>query len=248
MELQEKEKIEIEFWKNSPSENPAVFTVDNFINKNRQAEILLKKIKKHQLRKTKPKYILELGAGQGWASCLMKKFIFPEAQCTVSDISPYAIQSIPYWEKVYQTTIDKVVACKSYELPFSDKSFDFIFCYAAAHHFVEIEKTLVEVKRVLNKGGKCIFFYEPTCSKLFYPLHLKYVNGQRPEVPEDVLIPSDIQKISERIGLTFENHYDHSSQSTDSLVMKIYFGILNTVPFIKKVLPSSSDLRFTKHD
>ncbi len=246
MELQEKEKIEIEFWKNSASENPSVFTVENFINKNRQAEILLKKINKHDLRKTNPKNILELGAGQGWASCLMKKFIFPQASCIVTDISPYAIESIPYWEKVYQIKIDKAVACKSYQLPFPDDSFDFIFCYAAAHHFVEIEKTLSEVKRVLTKGGQCIFFYEPTCSKLFYPLHLKYVNGQRPEVPEDVLIPSELKKISENIGLKFENHYDHSSQTTDSLVMKLYFTLLNTVPLIKKILPSSSDLRFTK--
>lgn len=246
MKLHEKEKIEIEFWKNSPSENPSVFTVENFINKNRQAEILLKKIRKHNLKDTNPKNILELGAGQGWASCLMKKFIFPKAKCTVTDISPYAIESIPYWEKVYQVKIDHAIACKSYKLPFENDSFDFIFCYAAAHHFVELEKTLEEINRVLTKGGQCIFFYEPTCSKIFYPLHLKYVNGQRPDVPEDVLIPAELKEISERIGLVFENHYDHSSQTTDSLVMKIYFSLLNSVPFIKKVLPSSSDLSFTK--
>jgi len=244
MELQEKERIEIEFWKNSPSENPSVFTVENFINKNRQAEILLKKINNHQLRNRKPKSVLELGAGQGWASCLMKRFIFPTASFTVTDISPYAIESIAYWEKIYQIDIENKLACRSYELPFAEQSFDLIFCYAAAHHFVELEKTLLEIKRVLNTNGQCIFFYEPTCSKLFYPLHFKYVNGQRPEVPEDVIIPSAVDKISKAIGLNYVNHYDHTSQSSASLAMKIYFSLLNTIPFIKRLLPSSSDLSF----
>ncbi len=40
-----------------------------------------------------------------------------------------------------------------HELPFDDRSFDIVTCRRAAHHFVNIEKSLDEMKRVLAYGG-----------------------------------------------------------------------------------------------
>lgn len=42
------------------------------------------------------------------------------------------------------------------ELPFADGSFDIVFSRLAFHHFPDIEKPFLEMKRVLKPGGKLI--------------------------------------------------------------------------------------------
>lgn len=246
MDLKEKEKIEIEFWKNSQYENPGSFSLGNFLNKTGQAKTLNTKINNHLTHFANAKNVLELGAGQGWASAFMKRWIIPTASFTVTDISPYAIKSVKYWEDSYNVKLNKALACKSYDLPFDDQSFDLVFCYAAAHHFVKLEETLAEVYRVLKPSGKCVFLYEPTCSKFLYPIHFRYVNRQRPDIPEDVLIPKDVKKVGEALNFKVEHIYDHRSQELSSIGMGIYFKIISKLSFLQKILPSSSDFIFTK--
>ena len=248
MNLEEKENIEIEFWKNSQYENPGSFSLGNFLNKTEQAKILNTKINKHLKHFAHASKVLELGAGQGWASAFMKRWIIPNASFTVTDISQYAIESVPYWEALYNIKLNEAKACKSYELPFDDQSFDLVFCYAAAHHFVKLEETLVEVYRVLKPSGKCVFLFEPTCSKLFYKMHFRYVNRQRPEIPEDVLIPKEVKRMAEKIGLEVEHHYDHQSQVDNSIGMALYFKFISTLSFLQRILPSSSDFIFIKKE
>ena len=42
----------------------------------------------------------------------------------------------------------------AHQLPFADRSFDLIACRAAAHHFVDLPRALVESARVLRRGGR----------------------------------------------------------------------------------------------
>ena len=176
----------------------------------------------------------------------MKKYFVPDAQYTVTDISPFAIESLHYWEAVFDVKILHSLACKSYEVPLKDESFDLIFCYAAAHHFVRIKESLAELKRLLKPGGCILFLYEPTCSKWFYPLHFKYVNSVNHSTPEDILIPSDIEKIARSLDLTYTHFYDAQQRIIRSISLAIYFRILKTFPFLQSILPSSSDMLFTK--
>jgi ubiquinone/menaquinone biosynthesis C-methylase UbiE len=246
IDLSQKEQVEIDFWKNSPKENPEVFSRGNFLNKTREARQFNYKINRHKKVFRKKKNILELGAGQGWASCYLKKFLLPNSHFTVTDISIYAIESLPYWEKVYDVKIDNKLACKSYEVPLRDGSFDLIFCYAAAHHFVKLDETIKECQRLLMPGGQMIFLYEPTCSRLFYPLHFKYVNTAAHNTPEDVLIPGEIKKLAKKHELKFVNHYDAHQTLIRSIPIHLYFRFLKALPFLQKTLPSSSDMVFTK--
>lgn len=246
MDLKEKEKIEIDFWKNSQYENPDSFSLANYLNKTDQLKTLNTKINNHLKYFADAKQVLELGAGQGWASAFMKRWIIPEATITVTDISPYAVESVKYWEEVFNVEIENAEACKSYELSFQDEQFDLVFCYAAAHHFVKLEETLKEIYRVLKPSGKCVFLYEPTCSKMFYRMHYNYVNRQRPEIPEDVLIPKEVIKMGEKLDFTVEHHYDLSSQKNQSIGMSIYFKFISSFSFLKRLLPSSSDFIFIK--
>lgn len=246
MDLKEKERIEIEFWKNSQTENPESFTLGNFLNKIDNIEILHSKISKHRKIFKNVDTCLEIGAGQGWASSFIKRWILPHAKMTVSDISPYAIESVKYWEEFYDIKIEKALSCKSYELPFEDQSFDLVFCFAAAHHFVKLEETLTEVHRVLKPSGKCLFLYEPTSHRLTYKLHLAYVNSTNPSTPEDILIPKEIKKMGEDLQFKVEHVYDHKSQNPKSLLMGFYFKFISTFKFLEKILPSSSDFIFIK--
>lgn len=248
MNLEDKEKLEIEFWKNNKLESPETFTRQNFLGKTLQLQTFTKKIHKRFKFIKGKKNVLELGAGQGWASSYLKKWFLPNAKFTVTDISPYAVASVKYWEQIYDIKIDQTLACKSYELPFQDNTFDFIFCYAAAHHFVEVEETLKEIKRVLQAKGTCIFFYEPTCSKLFYKMHLKYVNSLNPGTPEDILIPKEMKAISERVGLEYLQVYDVQSQHIRSLFIGFYFKLISTFSFLQNWLPSSSDFIFINNE
>lgn len=246
MDLKEKERIEIEFWKNNKSENPSSFTLGNFLNKINQISILHSKISKYKEHFDGIHACLELGAGQGWASSFIKRWIAPQAKMIVTDISPYAVESVKYWEALYDIKVDKALACKSYELPFEDESIDLVFCFAAAHHFVKLEETLTEVKRVLKPSGKCLFLYEPTSHRITYKLHLSYVNSTNPSTPEDILIPNEIKKMGSSLNFKVEHYYDHSSQNPKSLVMGMYFKFISTFSFLQKILPSSSDFIFIK--
>ena len=248
MNLQEKENIEINYWKDSAYESPDMFTVGNYLNKMQECKNLeyrINKYKKHILGK---RSVLEIGAGQGWASCFMKKYYLADAKFTVTDISPYAIKSIVEWEKEFGISIDRSFASKSYEIDAGDKSFDLIFCYASAHHFVLFEKTLEELRRVLSDDGCIFFFYEPTCSALFYPLHYWYVNKAPHVTPEDVIVPSKIRDICLKLNMNYMNHYEPRQIIIRSIPLAIYFSILKLFPFLNKILPSSSDLYFEKTD
>lgn len=246
MEIRQKEKLEIDYWRDSRIESPKVFSKANFLNKVQECRNFDYKIRKHRKLIKSKKSILEVGAGQGWASCFLKKYYLPNSIFTVTDISPHAIESTNYWESLFDVKIDKAYSAKSYELDENDYQFDFIFCYAAAHHFVMYERTLIELKRVLKKGGHIIFFYEPTCSKLFYPIHYYYVNNIPHHTPEDVIIPSQIESICSRIGLNYTNQYDPNQVIIRNLGIGFYFSFLRKFPFLQNILPSSSDLIFHK--
>jgi len=244
--LSEKEKIEINYWRDSHFESPKTFTKGNLINKIQECKIFDYKINKYLELFRDKNSVLEIGAGQGWASCFLKKYYLPSSDFTVTDISPYAIESIKNWESFFDVKIDKYYPSKSYELSEGNRQFDLIFCYAAAHHFVLIEETLIELKRLLSDDGHILFLYEPTSSKFSYPLHHYYVNKIPHSTPEDVLIPSKIKSMCSKIGLKYENHYDPNQMIIRNIPIAIYFSFLRILPFLQKLLPSSSDLIFYK--
>lgn len=44
----------------------------------------------------------------------------------------------------------------AHDLPFDNSAFDIVTCRRAAHHFVDIGKSLIEMKRVLTNGGRLV--------------------------------------------------------------------------------------------
>jgi len=242
----EQEKKEIEFWKNSEYESPSNFSIETVVYKLAEAKIFLEKIKKYEDFFKNSNNILEIGAGQGWASCILKK-LYPHKNIYCSDISKYAIESLKHWEKLFQVKVDKEIVCNSYKIPLPDNCMDTIFCFQSAHHFRKHEKTLKEIYRVLKPMGHCIYLFEPSCKSYIYKPAYKRVNRKRPEVPEDILIYKNILNLANNAGFQ-KNKIQFSPTLTNRGPFEtIYYYILQKIKFLQKLLPCTADYFFQKN-
>ena len=87
------EQREAEYWRDSEHENPESNSVHNLVNKMFDLGILLNLLKtyEHEFTKIRSSRVLELGGGQGWGSCLVKR-LFSDTHVTLTDISPFAVR------------------------------------------------------------------------------------------------------------------------------------------------------------
>lgn len=243
-ELSKKEQKEIDFWKRSETESPESKSVINLVEKLGDAKIFIDCILQHERIFAHASSFLELGAGQGWASCIVKS-LFPEAHVTATDISPHAVASVQKWERVFDTDLDTTYACKSYDIPEDDTSLDCIFCFAAAHHFVAHRRTLYEIDRVLAPGGHCFYFYEPSCLPIWHPIAHRRVNRKRPEVPEDVLIYPEIRTLARESGLSCNLQFYPSTLKRGAFET-IYYTLLQKIRPFQHLLPCTVNYHFSK--
>ena len=242
--IEAKQKIEIAFWRDSEDESPESDSIHNIINKISDAGVFLDCLKRHQSKLAITGRILELGAGQGWASCVYKR-LFPRAHVTATDISEYAIASLHKWERLFEVKIDHSYACTSYKTNESDASVDQVFCFSAAHHFLAHKRTMNEISRVLKPGGTAFYFHEPASPKYLYQLAYRRVNKKRPQVPEDVLITSELHKLAQSNQLDFHVDY-YPSLIKRGPFETVYFFILGRFPILQRILPCSAIFIFTK--
>lgn len=240
----QRHRIEIDYWRTSEHESPESDSVFNIINKVTDAPAFLSCLHRHYTTAIEGQRVLELGGGQGWAACLFKR-LYPIAHVTATDISPYAIQSVPKWEYIWRTKIDRAYACRSYETKEADSSIDFAFCFAAAHHFVKQEATLRELKRILKPGGRALYLYEPTTSKPLHRLAHWRVNRLRPAVPEDVLITSRIVELAGKHGLSTVVDY-FPSTARRGPAETIYYAVLQRLSVLQRWLPCTANLEFRR--
>ncbi|MFZ5366049.1 MAG: class I SAM-dependent methyltransferase [Patescibacteria group bacterium] len=99
------------------------------------------------------KRVLELACGNGWASLLVKRKN-PNVEVYASDISFHCLNiQGRQMSEIMRVRPDYFVVCDAEKLPFKDNFFDTVFVFASLHHFPNIEKALLEVKRVLKPGG-----------------------------------------------------------------------------------------------
>jgi SAM-dependent methyltransferase len=245
LSISQKQEIEISFWRNSLCESPENESISNIINKISDAEVFIDCLNRFKEFHSYSGKVLELGAGQGWASCIYKK-MYPQSEVITTDISEFALESVQKWERIWKVKIDKAYRCLSYQTSESDNSVDFIFAFASAHHFLAHNRTLKEISRILKSGCSAIYLFDTGCSKFFYPLMYRLVNKLRVEVPEDVLILSEIKSLAKRNNLSIRIDY-YPSLIKRGYIQKKYFQLLNFLPFIRKVLPCSVNIIFTKY-
>jgi SAM-dependent methyltransferase len=245
LSLTQKQEIEISFWKNSPTESPKNESISNIINKISDAEVFIDCLNRFKEYHSQTGKVLELGAGQGWASCIYKK-MYPQSEVIATDISEQALKSVYKWERIWNVKIDKTHQCPGYHTSEPNDSVDFIFAFASAHHFLAHNRTLKEIARILKPGCTAIYLYDTGCSKLFYPLMFQLVNKLRSEVPEDVIILSEIKKLAKENSLSVSIDY-YPSLIKRGFMQRRYFQLLKFLPFMQKVLPCSVNIVFKKN-
>jgi SAM-dependent methyltransferase len=242
--VEEKQKTEIDYWRSSETESPESDSVENIINKVSESAVFLDCLQRFKKELPGEGVVLELGAGQGWASCLYKR-LYPLCRLITTDISPYAVASLSKWEELWKVKVDGFYACKSYETREADASVDAVFCFASAHHFLEHRKTLVEILRILKPGSRCFYFYEPACPRFWYGPAYWRVNRKRPDVPEDVLVVSRIRDLAQKVGLQVTVDYYPCLIRRGPLEM-VYYYLLARVPLLKRLFPCTVNFIFQK--
>jgi ubiquinone/menaquinone biosynthesis C-methylase UbiE len=188
--------------------------------------------------------VLELGGGQGWSSCLIKR-LHPAAHVTLTDISPFAVQSAGKWESVFSTRLDAAYACNSDAIEEPDDSLDLVYCFAAAHHFRSHRRTLRELKRVLRPGGVALYLYEPACPRIWHGISYRRVNRVRPAVEEDVLVWQELLKVARELGLEARVDF-HPSTLHRRPIAAVYYAVLSWMPWLCRLVPCSANFVFTK--
>lgn len=245
-DLKKIQQEEIDFWKNSQDESPGSRSTKKILEKASNGIILLECIAKiKEINWDKQLTVLEIGGGQGWASCILKS-LHKNCRFVTTDISEYAIASINQWEDIFDTKIDKTYACTSYETNEDDESIDLVFTFAAAHHFLKHRRTLREMHRILSHNGVAAYIFEPVTPPYWYKLAYKRVNSIRPEVHEDVLDLSRIAKISNELGLEFKVIFTPIFNSRIGFFNTVYYMVLNKLPFLQKFFPATATLVFKK--
>lgn len=229
---------EAEFWSTDPFERPGADTLENLVNKTQDAAVFFGLVTQFEPLFRRATRIGEVGGGQGWASCLLKRR-FPAAHVVVTDAVPEAVAGLPIWERVFDCTLDGAHAAPAQALPFGDRSIDLLFCFAAAHHFVDHDAALREVRRVLAPGGHCLWLYEPTAPRWIHGAAERRVNRKRVDVPEHVLVPADVRTVAARHGLSCDVVYC-TSTAHRGRVETLYFTVLGAVPLLTRVLPCTA--------
>jgi SAM-dependent methyltransferase len=242
--LEERERREIVFWRDSEHECPASDSLANVINKMTDCGVFLDILQGYGTYFNSAKTVLELGGGQGWASCVVKK-LYTHLRVTLTDISEYAIQSKHKWERIFEVDLDNAYACKSYEISESPSSIDVVFCYAAAHHFADLDRTITEISRVLRSGGHCFFFHEPTTIRLLHALAYKRVNKKRSVVPEDVIVYRKLIETARKNSLKAHVQFNPSLIKRGPLET-VYYFILSKSGLLQRILPCTANFHFQK--
>ena len=242
--VEERQQIEVEYWRTSELEAPGPLSMPNLINKMGDAAVFFHLFGLYRDLFLPGGRILELGGGQGWASCMVKRLL-PNAHVTTTDISPHALQALMHWEHVFSVKVDEQYACKAYDTDEADGSVDLAFTFASAHHFIEQERTIAELRRILKPGGVALYLYEPTSNKFFYPAMHWRVNRKRPAVPEDILVPARLKRSALANGLDIRVDYFPSLIKRGPIEM-IYYAIISALPLLTAVLPCSANIVIKK--
>ncbi len=241
-----KEQIRIEtaFWRDDERERPESDSIENIVNKVTDCQVFLEVSKEYDLFFKSARTVFELGGGQGWASCALKK-VHPHLTVVLSDITDHAVASRHKWERIFQVSLPRAIACTSYQIPLKPASTDIVFCYAAAHHFGDMEGTLKEIHRVLTRGGHCFFLHEPAVIRPLYGLAYARVNKKRPVIHEDVIVYRELLSAARNLGFEADMSF-HPTILKRGPVETAYYLALSKLKFLQSFLPCTANFHFRK--
>jgi len=162
------------------------------MNKTPPFKILRKRVIS-ELKKLNPSgVILDLGCGTGNLIIKIVK-AFSETEIIGIDISSEVLDIAK--ENVEKQVSNQDVTFKvgtAEDLPFPNESIDLIVSSLSLHHWLDPNKVLKEIYRVLSQNGKCIIFdFRRNSRRFFYGL-LKFATK--------IVVPKALKEIKEPLG------------------------------------------------
>ena len=137
--------------------------------------------------------VLEIGCGAGIDSA---EFARNGALVTSIDFTERSVQSTK--ELLIEANLPgNVMQADATKLQFEDNTFDCVYSFGVLHHIPDIEKALVEIKRVLKPGGQIMaMLYNK--NSLLYGYSIVYLKGVEDKQLEKLSIEELLAKYSER--------------------------------------------------
>lgn len=239
------ERREIDYWSRSRGKAAEVDSLDGLTQKMAEARVVLEKLERFDAYFREATVIAELGGGECWFSCIVKRQFGPHNTVIGSDIATDALAAAPEWERIFQVRLEGTSVCRSYEMPLRSESVDLVVAFASAHHFGAHRRTLEEISRVLAPRGRALYLHEPGCRRYIHRLARRRVQTKRSIVGEDVLVYRDLVALAERAGLSAEVVFSPTTTFRGPL-QTVYYLVLKRIPALQHVLPCSVDLVFSK--
>jgi len=193
--------------------------------------------------------VLEIGAGQGWASCLAKRRQ-PDCRVVAADIARDALLYAEAYEQLLGVRIDELWACSVRALPFADAQFHRIFAFASLHHFGErhdFSGVLAEVLRLLAPGGRAVFLYESWAPGWAIGWIRRRARRQMKNVvDEDVLHLGHLRSVCHRLGGRLAVEFWPNPSFRDSASAAAYMAVLNRCRVLASLMPGTVNVTITK--
>lgn len=205
---------ELRFWSTDPRYNRASSLWENL--KVKAGELRMFEELMPMLDPRPGQRLLELGAGQAWASLMVKRQ-YPLCEVHASDVAPEAMLGAEKWERLLETRLDGYWACQADRTPFADEQFDTVFTFAAFHHFAiggRAGAALRESVRLLKRGGRLVLLAEPCSPAWCYAWSKRRLDRIRRssgfDIEEDVLVPAEMRRQGRAAGARMEIRFDTS--------------------------------------
>jgi len=144
--------------------------------------------------------ILDVGCGTGKQVIPYKKMVGEEGLVTGADMSEELVAEAQKQAEAENLEIEFVVHDANNMFNFPDESYDAISCCFTIYYIKNIEKTLLDMKRLLAPEGR-IFLAGPTPenAKLLHVLHKKVTKKALPYMPGVSRFMSEILSLVQKI-------------------------------------------------
>jgi len=110
--------------------------------------------------KTNGNLILEIGAGNCWATARMAENNYCVA-LDILNLPPIGLEAGQVFIENKNIYFERVLA-DMLNLPFKDSVFDYVLISSSLHHSSDVKKTLSQINKLLKPGGKLILLNEPS--------------------------------------------------------------------------------------
>lgn len=105
----------------------------------------------------------------------------------------------------------RIINSDASELPFEDKTFDFVLCSDALHHFSEPELSIKEIGRVVKDGG-CFLLVDPAANTGFQKIMVNLI-GRILELANKYYSQEEMKKLLGNSGFTVERNFVYTGNN-----------------------------------